>query len=91
MIREIKQIVDNYLNHKKLPAVLIGTYTGTDLQVSETFRIPASLLSGNLKEKLRSGDRLRVLAGTGWKEFLILEIIGRPSALKEEIIPEALK
>ena len=91
MINEIKMIIENYLNNAKLPALLVGTYTGGAVAVNEKFRIPAAQLSGNLKGQLKSGDRVRLLAGTGWREYYILEVIGRSQAFKDEIRSEALK
>ena len=53
--------------------------------------LPNNQLSGNLKMRVKSGDKVRLLAGTGWDEFYILEIIGRQEAFKDEIKEEALK
>ena len=91
MIKEIKIIVDNYLNNKKLPAMIVGSVQGDGIYVSGNFIIPMSQVSGTLKSRIKSGDRVRVLAGTGWKDFFVLEIIGRDLAYKDEIITEALK
>ena len=92
MINEkIKLIVDGFLNSVKLPAILIGTYNGTGVQVDARLTIPSAQLSGNMKEKLKSGDKVRILASTGWEEFYVLEIIDRPLAFKDEIKKEALK
>ena len=78
MINEIKQIVDHYLNSTKQPAILIGTYDGTKVAVNEKFSIPMSLITGNMKGKLISGDGVRLLAVQGWGVFFVLVIIGRP-------------
>ena len=79
MINEkIKQIVEGFLNSVKLPAILIGTYNGTGVQIDERFMIPSAQLSGNMKALLKNGDKVRVFAPTGWDEFYILEIIGKP-------------
>ena len=59
--------------------------------MNERFTIPNDQLSGNLKMKVKSGDKVRLLAGTGWDEFYILEIIGRQEAFGDEIKEEALK
>lgn len=91
MIKEIKIIIDNYLNNKKLPAMIIGIVQGDGIYVSNNFIIPMSQVSGALKSRIKAGDRVRVLAGTGWKDFFVLEIIGRDLAYKDEIITEALK
>ena len=86
MINEkIKMIVDGFLNAAKLPAILIGTYDGNGVQVDSRFIIPAAQLSGNMKTQMQSGDRVRLLAPTGWEEFFVLEIIGRNVAFKDEI------
>ena len=85
MIKEIKTIVDGFLNAVKLPAVLIGTYDGTGVRVDSRFTVPAAQLSGNMKTQMRSGDRVRLLALTGWEEFFVLEIIDRNVAFEDEI------
>lgn len=90
MINEIKRIVEGCLNNKKLPAILIGTYQGGAVVINDRFSIPVSMLSGNAKEKLQSGDKVRLLAPTGWGEYYILEIIGKQYALREDIRTEAL-
>ena len=78
MINEkIKQIVEGFLNSVKLPAILIGTYNGTGIQIDERFMIPSAQLSGNMKALIKPGDKVRVFAPTGWDEFYILEIIGQ--------------
>lgn len=91
MIKEIKTIVDGFLNSVKLSAILIGTYDGNGVQVDSRFTIPSTQLSGNMKTLLKSGDKVRMLASTGWEEFYVLEIIGRNVAFKDEIKEEALK
>ena len=92
MISEkLKRIFRDYLNSVKLSAILVGTYQGSGVQVNERLTIPNDQLSGNLKMKVKSGDKVRLLAGTGWDEFYILEIIGRQEAFKDEIKEEALK
>ena len=91
MINEIKTIVDNYLNNKKLPAMIIGTVQAGGIYVDVNFTVPMSLVSGTLKSKLKAGDRVRLLAGTGWTDFFVLEIIDREQAYKDEIRSEALK
>ena len=91
MINEIKRIIENYLNNKKLPAMIVGTVQATGIYVDERFSIPISQVSGTLKGKIRNGDRVRILAGTGWEDFFVLEIVGREMAYKDEIRSEALK
>lgn len=92
MINEkIKMIVDGFLNAAKLPAILIGTYNGAGVQVDSGFVIPSAQFSGNMKTAMKAGDRVRMLASTGWEEFYVLEIIGKNVALKDEIKGEAIK
>lgn len=91
MIKEIKTIVDGFLNSVKLPAILIGTYNGAGVQIDSSFTVPSAQLSGNMKTIMKSGDKVRMLASTGWEEFYVLEIIGKGVALKDEIKGEALK
>ena len=91
MIKEIKTIVDGFLNSVKLPAILIGTYNGAGVQIDSSFMVPSAQLSGNMKTIMKSGDKVRMLASTGWEEFYVLEIIGKGVALKDEIKGEALK
>ena len=91
MIKEIKTIVDGFLNSVKLPAILIGTDNGAGVQSDSGFVVPSAQLSGNMKTIMKSGDKVRMLASTGWEEFYVLEIIGKSVALKDEIKGEALK
>ena len=91
MIKEIKTIVDSFLNSVKLPTILIGTYNGTGVQIDSGFMVPSAQLSGKMKTIMKSGDKVRMLASTGWEEFYVLEIIGKGVALKDEIKGEALK
>lgn len=82
MINEkLKIVIEAFLNTVKLPAILIGTYNGTGVQVDARLTIPAAQLSGNMKTKLAAGDKVRMLASTGWEEFYILEIINKPYAV----------
>lgn len=91
MINEIKQIIDAYLNNKKLPAMITGTVQSNGIYVDAKFTIPLSRVSGALKSKIKTGDRVRVLAGTGWADFFVLEIINREIAYRDEIKEEAMK
>ena len=91
MIKEIKIIVENYLNNKKLPSMILGTVQAGGIYVSAQFTIPTAQISGALKDRMKTGDKVRVLAGTGWEDFFVLEIIGRNIAYKDEIKEEALK
>lgn len=91
MINEIKRIIDGYLNNLKLPAVLIGTYTGSSITINDKLNIPISLVSGDLKKMMAAGNKVRLFASTGWEEFYILEIIGKLPLYKEDVKQEALK
>ena len=74
MINEkIKQIVEGFLNSVKLPAILIGTYNGTGVQIDERFMIPSAQLSGNMKALLKLGDKVRVFAPTDGMNFISLK------------------
>ena len=86
LTEELKKVMSAFLNNQKLPAIIVGTYDGSGVRV-----IPAAQLSGNMKAQLRTGDKVRMIAGTGWEEFYVLEIIERRLAFKEEIKEEALK
>lgn len=74
----IKTITDNYLNNRKVAAVVIGTYNGTAVVVNERLPIPMSMITGNMKNRLASGDKVRLLRNDGGREYYILEIIGKP-------------
>ena len=73
----IKTIVDNYMRNRKPAAIVIGTYTGQAVMVG-SLPVPVSMVSGNMKSKLASGDKLRLLRNDGGQEYFILEIIGKP-------------
>ena len=75
---KLKIVIEAFLNTVKLPAILIGTYNGAGVQIDARLTIPAAQLSGNMKAKLAAGDKVRMLASTGWEEFYILEIINKP-------------
>ena len=91
LTEELKKVMSAFLNNQKLPAIIVGTYDGSGVRVNEKFKIPAAQLSGNMKAQLRTGDKVRMIAGTGGEEFYVLEIIERRLAFKEEIKEEALK
>lgn len=76
MIGEIKQIVENYLNNRMPATILAATWTGGKMVLNEKSYVPAALLTGNLKAKLREGDKVKLLRNDGGKEYYILEIIG---------------
>nr|DAQ55392.1 MAG TPA: Protein of unknown function (DUF2577) [Caudoviricetes sp.] len=73
----IKTIVNNYLNNRKVTAVVIGEYKGGAVMVGD-LPIPMSMVTGNMKTRLTSGDKVRLLRNDGGREYYILEIIGKP-------------
>lgn len=73
----IKTIVNNYLNNRKVAAVVIGEYKGNVVMVGD-LPIPMSMITGNMKNRLASGDKVRLLRNDGGREYYILEIIGKP-------------
>lgn len=75
MINEIKIIVQNYLNNAKLCKIISGTVTNGGIQVSDKLTIPSTLIIGNLKETISSGDRVRLLRNHGGQQFYILEVL----------------
>ena len=73
----IKTIVNNYLNNRKVAAVVIGEYKGGAVMVGD-LPVPMSMVTGNMKTRLVSGDKVRLLRNDGGREYYILEIIGKP-------------
>ena len=73
----IKTIVNNYLNNRKVAAVVIGEYKGGAIMVGD-LPVPMSMVTGNMKTRLASGDKVRLLRNDGGREYYILEIIGKP-------------
>ena len=73
----IKTIVNNYLNNRKVTAVVIGEYKGGAVMVGD-LPVPMSMVTGNMKTRLASGDKVRLLRNDGGREYYILEIIGKP-------------
>lgn len=73
----IKTIVNNYLNNRKVAAVVIGEYKGNAVMVGD-LPIPLSMITGNMKARLAVGDKVRLLRNDGGREYYILEIIGKP-------------
>ncbi len=74
---QIKTIVENYMRNRKPAAVLLGTYTGDAIMI-ETLPVPMSMVSGNMKSRLTTGDKVRLLRNDRGREYYILEIIGKP-------------
>lgn len=77
LFNTIKTIVDHYLNSRKVAAVILGTFAGDKVMIGD-LPVPMSMITGNMKDRMVSGDRLRLLRNDGGREFFILEIIGRP-------------
>lgn len=77
LFNTIKIIVDNYLNSRKVAAVVIGEYKGNCVMVGE-LPVPLSMVSGNMKPRLTPGDKVRLLRNDGGREYYILEITGKP-------------
>ena len=77
LLSTIKAIVDNYMKARKRTSVLLGTYNGTSIMVG-SLPLPMSMVSGNMKGKLVSGDKVRLLRNDGGREYYVLEIIGKP-------------
>ncbi|ENY93496.1 hypothetical protein HMPREF1093_03572 [Hungatella hathewayi 12489931] len=73
----IKTIVNNYLNNRKVTAVVIGEYKEGAVMVGD-LPVPMSMVTGNMKTRLASGDKVRLLRNDGGREYYILEIIGKP-------------
>lgn len=73
----IKTIVNNYLNNRKVAAVVIGEYSGNAVMVG-SLPVPVSMITGNMKSRLTTGDKVRLLRNDGGREYYILEIIGKP-------------
>lgn len=72
----IKTIVNNYLNNRKVTAVVIGEYKEGAVMVGD-LPVPMSMVTGNMKTRLASGDKVRLLRNDGGREYYILEIIGK--------------
>ena len=75
MIDEIKRIIENYLNNIKLCRIIIGTVTGNGIKLTYKFTIPFEFVTGNLKNSLSQGQKVRLLRNLGGQEFYILEVI----------------
>ena len=84
MVYEIKQIIENYIRNRQMTAIVTGTYKGGKVVLNEKAYVPISILTGNLKQALKEGDRVKLLRNDGGGEFYILEIIGAPVRLQRE-------
>jgi len=75
LINEIKKIIENYLNNIKLCSIVIGTVTGNGIKLTDKLTIPLDFVTGNLKNTLSQGQKVRLLRNLGGQEFFILEVI----------------
>jgi len=75
MIQEIKAIVKNYMENVKLCSIMVGTVTNNGIRISDKLTIPNELIVGNLKKKLTTGQKVRLLRNHGGQQFYILEVI----------------
>lgn len=74
----IKKIVDNYMENRSPACTVMGTYNGSAVILNSKLPVPMSMISGNMKSRLITGDKVRLLRNDGGREYFILEIIGRP-------------
>lgn len=77
MIKEIKTIVQNYINNTKLCNIAMGTVESGGIRMSEKIVIPNELIKGNLKNHTSLGDKVNLIRNHGGKEYYIFEIIDK--------------
>lgn len=82
MINEIKVIVQNYLNSAKLTALINGIVVSDGIRISDKIILPEDLISGNLKEVVVPGDKVRLIRNHGGREYYIVEIVGAKPAMQ---------
>lgn len=75
MITEIKRIIENYLSNIKLTSIVIGTVVSDGIKLNDKLTIPLSFITGNMKNSISPGQKLRLLRNLGGQEFFILEVI----------------
>jgi len=75
MVREIKDIIRNYLNNEKLCSFTIGEVIDGGIRVNDRLVIPNELIVGNLKNTVVAGQKVRLLRNHGGQQFYILEVI----------------
>ena len=84
MIKEIKQIGENYINNRNMASLVIGTYDGKYIVTDkQKMKIPMSCVAGNLLPSLQKNDRVYLFQNDGGVDYYLLEIIGLPSVLEE--------
>ncbi len=86
MIDEIKKIVQNYLNNAKLCSLAGGVVEDEGIRLSDKLVVPFELISGNLKDFIKTGDKVKLIRNTGGQEFYIVEVVGFAPATKERTI-----
>lgn len=86
MIREIKRIVENYLNNRKPACLMLGTVVSGGVKISEKLTLPWELVDGTLRGFACAGDRVRLIRDDGGKRYFIVEIIGSAPAAKGRTI-----
>lgn len=87
MINEIKTIVDNYLNNRKVAHLQPGTVVdGGGIKISEKLTLPSELIVGNLKDNLKTGDGVWLLRDDGGQLFYVLEIVGLNPATEDRTL-----
>lgn len=75
MINEIKTIVQNYLGTVNLSRIETGIVKSNGIKITDKLTVPMALVSGNLKQHIKTGDRVRLLRNLGGQDFFILEIM----------------
>lgn len=75
IVNSMKTIVDNYVNNRKLSAVMLGTYDGNAIIVNDQLAIPMEMIK-NMLSSLMVGDKVKLLRNDGGREYYILEILG---------------
>ena len=86
MINEIKTIVQNYLSNTKLCSLVLGAVEAEGIRVSDKLVVPMELISGNLKDFVKPGDKVKLIRNNGGQEFYIVEIIGFSPITKDRTI-----
>lgn len=79
IVNSMKTIVDNYVNNRKLSAVMLGTYDGNAIVVNDQLAIPMEMIK-NMLSSLMVGDKVKLLRNDGGREYYILEILGGSGA-----------
>ncbi|ADL04008.1 DNA helicase [Lacrimispora saccharolytica] len=78
LFNQIKIIIDNYINNRKITATMVGTYNGSAVVINEQLPVPMSMIKGNMANCLINGDKVMLLRNDGGREYFVLEIIGKP-------------